>query len=132
MTDAPRGLGGVLASASFARAYTLAALGAVFGGTLIERLAGRVTYATILAGLCAFAIGMLVARRRGISLIRLVPTTLLAFLGWALVSAFWTTDVTQTLWSWVSAIARSTRPQTQTLKTRRNPKTRTAPRFTTT
>ena len=105
MTDAPRGLGGVLASASFARAFTLAALGAVFGSVLIERLAGRVTYATILAGLCAFAIGMLVARRREISLIRLVPTTLLAFLGWALVSTFWTTDVTHTLWSWVAAAA---------------------------
>ena len=35
---------------------------------------------------------MLVARRREISLIRLVPTTLVAFLGWALLSAFWSTD----------------------------------------
>jgi O-antigen ligase len=104
MTDAPpsRGLSGLLASAALARAFTVTVFGAVFGSVAIERMAGRVTYATILTGLCVIAIGMLIARRREISLMRLVPTTLILFAGWTLASVFWSTDEGRSFWSWVS------------------------------
>lgn len=92
----------MLASAPFARAYTLVVLGAVFSSYLVERIAGRVTYATIIAGLCVIGIGMLAARRREISLLRLAPTTLLAFLAWALASAFWSSDTAASLGGWVA------------------------------
>lgn len=94
-----------LASARFAHAYSLATLGAVFSSYLIEHTAGRVTYVTIIVGLCAIGIAVMVARRREISLVRLAPTTLLLFLGWAFASVFWSTDATRSLASWVSLAA---------------------------
>lgn len=102
---AQRWLQTLLASAAFARAYTLAVLGAVFGSFAIERMAGRVTYVTIIAGLCVVGVGVLVARRREISLVRLVPTTLVLFLGWALASVFWSSDAPTSFWSWVTTVA---------------------------
>ncbi len=98
----PSWLGALLASAAFARAYTLTVLAAVFASYLIERMVGRVTYATVIAGLCVLGLGVLVARRREISLVRLVPTTLVVFVGWALVSVFWSTDPPSSFWGWVS------------------------------
>lgn len=95
----------LLASAALARAYTLAVLGAVFASFAIERLAGRVTYVSIIAGLCVIGAGMLIARRQEISLVRLVPTTLVAFLGWALASVFWSSDAAISFWSWVTTSA---------------------------
>ncbi|MFH8250760.1 O-antigen ligase family protein [Microbacterium sp. B2969] len=107
MTGEPaaRGVTGILASAALARAFTLTVFGAVFGAFAIERIAGRVTYATIIAGLCVFAVGMLIARRREISLVRLVPTTLVLFVGWTFASVFWSTDATRSFWGWVSLAA---------------------------
>lgn len=97
-----RWLGTLLASPSFARAYTLAVLGAVFASYAIERIAGRVTYVTIIAGLAVIGAGVLAARRDEISLLRLGPTTLVVFLGWALASVFWSSDATTSFWSWLS------------------------------
>lgn len=99
---AHRGPAAILDSAAFARAYTLAAFGAVSSSVAIERIAGRVTYVTIIVGLCIISIGMLVTRRREVSLVRLIPTSLLAFAGWALVSTFWSTDTTTSLSSWLA------------------------------
>ena len=101
----PGWLGTLLASASFARAYTLTVLGAVFASFAIERLAGRITYISIIAGLCVIGAGVLVARRQEISLVRLVPTTLVVFVGWALLSVFWSSDSTISFWSWVTTAA---------------------------
>ena len=105
MTDAPRGgppgrwIGGMLASAALARAYTIAVLGAVFSAFVIERVAGRVTYISIIVGLCVIGIGILIARRREISLVRLVPTTVVLFVAWAFASVFWSQDASSSLWS---------------------------------
>src|SRR4051812_44716045 len=88
-----------------ARAFTLTVFGAVFGAVAIERIAGRVTYTTIVTGLCAIGIAMLAARRREIFLVRLVPTTLVLFVGWAFASVFWSTDATRSFWGWVSFAA---------------------------
>lgn len=95
----------LLASADLARAYTLAVLGAVFASFAIERIAGRVTYVSIIAGLCILGAAMLFARREEISLLRLVPTTLMLFLGWALASVFWSSDTATSFWSWVTTVA---------------------------
>lgn len=92
----------LLASAALARAYTIAVLGAVFSAFAIERIAGRVTYVSIIVGLCVIGIGMLLARRREISLVRLVPTTVVLFVAWALVSVFWSQDGTGSFSSWLS------------------------------
>ncbi|SIT88834.1 O-antigen ligase [Microbacterium sp. RU33B] len=100
-----RWLRDLLVSASLARAFTLAVLAAVFSSFAIERVAGRVTYATIIAALCLLAIAILVARRDEVSFVRLVPTTLVAFVGWAVVSVFWSTDPASTFWSGLSTAA---------------------------
>jgi exopolysaccharide production protein ExoQ len=107
VTDAPRGalpgrwIGGMLASAALARAYTITVLGAVFAAFVIERVAGRVTYISIIVGLCVIGVGILIARRREISLVRLVPTTVLLFVAWTFASVFWSQDASSSFWSWV-------------------------------
>ncbi len=108
MTDASPGVprwAAILASAAFARAYTVAVLGAVFSAFAVERIAGRVTYVSIIVGLCVIGGGMLIARRREISLVRLVPTTVVLFIAWALASVFWSQDATASFWSWLSTAA---------------------------
>lgn len=95
---------GVLASAALARAYTITVLGAVFSAFAIERLAGLVTYITIIVGLCLVGAGMLVARRREISLVRLVPTTVVLFVAWAFASIFWSKDTSSSVAGWVSMV----------------------------
>lgn len=108
MTDASSGAArwaAIVASAAFARAYTVAVLGAVFSAFAVERIAGRVTYVSIIVGLCVIGGGMLIARRREISLVRLVPTTVVLFVAWALASVFWSQDATASFWSWLSTAA---------------------------
>ncbi|MEV8369438.1 O-antigen ligase family protein [Microbacterium sp. NPDC064584] len=92
----------LLASADLARAFTIAVFGAVFSAFAIERIAGRVTYASIVVALCVLGLGMLISRRREISLVRLVPTTVLLFVAWALASVFWSQDTSGSFWGWVS------------------------------
>jgi O-antigen ligase len=101
----PGWLGTLLASASFARAFTLVVFATVFSSYAIERIAGRVTYISIVVGLCVFGIAVVVARRREISLLRLVPTTVVVFIGWAFVSVFWSGDAGASFLSWVSMAA---------------------------
>lgn len=107
MTDAPQPARwlGLLASAALARAYTIAVLGAVFSAFAIEKTAGLVTYGTVIVGLCVIGIGILFARRREISLVRLVPTTVVLFVAWAFASVFWSQDAPSSFWSWVTTAA---------------------------
>ncbi|KAA9085096.1 O-antigen ligase family protein [Microbacterium radiodurans] len=92
-----------LDSAAFAQAFAQTALAAVFAEHLVERTAGRVTYNAVIAGLCILGAAMLVVRRRELSLVRVAPTTLVLFLGWALASVAWTTDEGGTIAGWLSA-----------------------------
>lgn len=108
MTSTPRPpswLSSLVASASFARAYTLTVLGAVFASFAIERVAGHTTYVAIIVGLCVLGAGVLVARRRELSFVRLVPTTLVLLLAWMLASVFWSQDRAASFWSGVSTVA---------------------------
>ena len=95
----------LLGSAALARAYTLTVLGAVLSAFAVERIAGRVTYVSILTGLCVLGAAILLARRREISLVRLVPTSLVVFVGWAFASVFSSLDLSGSAWSWVSTAA---------------------------
>lgn len=103
-TGSPGWLPSLLASASFARAFTLVVFGTVFSGFALERIAGHVTYVTIMVGLCLIGAAVMVVRRREISLLRLVPTTVVVFIGWAFASIFWSTDSVTSFWAWVSML----------------------------
>jgi hypothetical protein len=94
----------LLGSASFARAYTLTVFGAVFSAFAVEQIAGHVTYVTIVASLCLIGIAVMVVRRREISFLRLVPTSVIVFVGWAFASVFWSSDSGKSFWSWVSLL----------------------------
>lgn len=92
----------LLGSAEMARAFTLAALTAVFGSFAIERMASMVTLAAVVTFLCVLGAAILWVRREELSPLRIAPSSLLAFLGWALVSLVWTTDRSDTVFGWLS------------------------------
>jgi len=96
-----RRLSDLLGSAEFARAYTVVALTAVFSSFTIEHAASHVTLATIIAVLCVLGAWVLWVRREELSLLRIAPSSLLAFLAWALVSIVWTTDKSSTAFGWM-------------------------------
>lgn len=101
MTSA-RPLVRLLGSVELARAFAIASLLAVFGSYAIQRMASAVTLATIIAVLCLLGAAILWVRRDELSLLRIAPSSLLAFLGWALVSLVWTTDRSDTLFGWMA------------------------------
>lgn len=92
----------LLGSAEMARAFTLAALTAVFGSFAIGRMTSAVTLATIITALCLLGAAILWVRREELSPLRIAPSSLLAFLAWALVSLVWTTDRSDTILGWLS------------------------------
>lgn len=94
-----------LDSAAMARAFTVTALGAVFLAPAVVRTAGIVAYSTIIAGLCLLGAAILVVRRREIEPLKLIPSTVVIFAGWLLVTVFWTSDAARTLAGWVSFVA---------------------------
>lgn len=96
-----RRLNDLLGSAEFARAYTVAVLTAVFSSFTIEAAASHVTLATIIAALCVLGAWVLWVRREELSLLRIAPSSLLAFLAWAAVSIVWTTDKSDTAFGWM-------------------------------
>ncbi len=90
-----------LDSAAFARAFTLAVFGTIALSFAIQRTAGVTTYATIVAGLCAVGVAILLRRRHELVLMRLVPSTLVLFLVWLLATAVWSTEPPRTLVGWL-------------------------------
>ncbi|CAH0148007.1 O-antigen ligase [Microbacterium sp. Bi128] len=94
----------VLASAELARAFTIASFAAVFGASAIRGLTGDVTYATVLTGLCALGVAMLIVRRREIEVLHLAPTTLVVFVVWAGASVLWSTDAARTTVGWAGLV----------------------------
>lgn len=97
-----RRLDDLLGSAEFARAFTIAVLGTVFSAFAIERLTSQVTLATVIAVLCLVGAVVLWVRREELSLLRIAPSSVLAFLAWALVSLIWTTDKSDTAFGWMA------------------------------
>jgi exopolysaccharide production protein ExoQ len=98
------GLAALLGSVEMARAFTLTALLAVFGSFVIARMTSTVTLATIVFALCAVGVAILMVRREELSLLRLAPSSLLAFLALALISVIWTTDRSDTVFGWLSLL----------------------------
>lgn len=92
----------LLGSVELARAFTLAVLTTVFGSYAIRQMTSAVTLATIIAALCLLGAAILWVRREELSLLRIAPSSLLAFLAWALVSVVWSTDKSDTLFGWMS------------------------------
>ncbi|MFS0852493.1 O-antigen ligase family protein [Microbacterium sp. 179-I 3D4 NHS] len=99
---ATHGISRLLGSVEMARAFTLASLGAVFASFAIERMTSQVTMATIIAVLCLIGAAILWVRREELSALRIAPSSLFAFLGWALLSLLWTSDRTETAFGWLS------------------------------
>lgn len=102
MTAARREFARLLNSVEAARAFTLTALATIFGSFAIERMTSTVTLATIIAVLCLLGAAILFVRRAELSPLRIAPSSLIAFLAWALLSVFWTTDRSDTLFGWMS------------------------------
>ncbi|KEP74988.1 lipid A core--O-antigen ligase, partial [Microbacterium sp. SUBG005] len=90
----------LLSSAALARAFTLTVFATVFGGFAVTAVAGAVTLATIVAGLCVLGGAILVARRDEIELVRLAPTTLVLLVAWAATSVFWSGAPSAALAGW--------------------------------
>lgn len=97
-----RRLARLFGSAEFARAFTIAVLAAVFGSFTIESMTSQVTLSTVIASLCVLGAAILWVRREELSLLRIAPSSLLAFLAWALVSVAWTTDRSDSILAWCS------------------------------
>lgn len=92
----------LLGSVEMARAFTLAALTAVFGSFAIEQMTSSVTLAAVITALCLLGGAILWVRREELSPLRIAPSSLFAFLCWALVSLVWTTDRSDTVFGWLS------------------------------
>jgi O-antigen ligase len=92
----------LLGSVEMARAFTLTALTAVFGSFAIQRMTSAVTLAAVITALCFLGGAILWVRRDELSPLRIAPSSLFAFLGWALVSLVWTTDRSDTVFGWLS------------------------------
>ncbi|MGL3149856.1 O-antigen ligase family protein [Microbacterium sp. A82] len=101
MTTSEARLSRLLGSVEMARAYTIAALSATFGSFLIERMTSMTTLATITLLLGVLGAAILFVRREELSLLRLAPSSLLAFLALGLISVFWSTDRSDTLVGWL-------------------------------
>lgn len=99
-----RWLPALLHSAGMARAFTLAAFGAVLSTNAIQSLAGTVTYVSVVVGLCVVGLGMLLARRQEIRFLHLVPISLLGFVGWCAISAFWSDSPPDTVIGTISQL----------------------------
>lgn len=95
----------LIASADFARAFTVIVLASIAGGHAIESIAGLPTLITIIAAESALAVAVLFVRRDELSALRLIPFTLVAFLMWTLASIFWSTDPLESFARWLSLAA---------------------------
>lgn len=104
--SAPRGLlrdvVELLGSTSLASAYALTTIGALFSTHVLVRLTGTAGYSAIIVGLCALGVGILVVRRRELTLLRLAPTTLLIFMAWLLITASWSRSPVSSLLGWLA------------------------------
>lgn len=114
MTSAPgrgerpagfRALWRLLESADFARAFAVTVLATLVGTHLIVATAGVTTLRAVVFGLCVIAVAVLVVRRQEISLVGLVPTTLVLLVVWAFASVFWSTNPGGSFRRWLAMLA---------------------------
>ncbi len=109
MTTAPggsfRSFVALVDSAAFASAYALTTIGALFSSHLLTRLMGAAGYGAVIVGLCVVGVGLLIVRRREIRLVQLMPTTLVVFMAWLLMTAFWARDPAESVAGWLQLAA---------------------------
>lgn len=105
MTTPRQRLVGLIGSADLARAYTLTALGLMFGAHAVESFTSPLALTTMVSTLAAIGVLILVVRRRELSWLRFAPTSLYVFLLVIVASLAWTTDRTATLSDAASVIA---------------------------
>jgi O-antigen ligase len=91
----------LLGSAPFASAYALTTIGALFSAHLLTSVIGTPGYTAVVAGLSVIGVAVLIVRRREIRLVQLMPTTLLVFLAWLLLTVFWSFAPGQTILGWI-------------------------------
>jgi hypothetical protein len=94
----------LLGSAPFASAYALTTIGALFSAHLLTSIIGEAGYTSVVVGLNVIGIAVLIVRRREIRLVQLMPTTLLVFLGWLLLTVFWSFAPGQTILGWIQLV----------------------------
>lgn len=90
-TVLPPAVAQLLGSARFAAALTLCILGTAFSTHLLRATMGWAGLLAILIALVALATLSLLSRRESIDWYGLPPITILVFLGWAILSVFWST-----------------------------------------
>lgn len=91
----------VLRSSEFAAAYTSATIGALFATHALRQLMGDAGLGAVTTTLCVIGAGMLVARRRELRVVEIMPTTLGLLLVWLLASFFWGPSASQTFAGWL-------------------------------
>lgn len=87
----PPAVARLFGSARFASALTLCILGTAFSTHLLRATMGWAGLLAILIALVVLAAASLMARRQAIDWYGLPPITILVFLGWAVISVFWST-----------------------------------------
>ncbi|WP_394279471.1 O-antigen ligase family protein [Microbacterium sp.] len=91
----------LLRSSPFAAAFATTAIGALFGTHAIRQLTGDAGYGAVITGLCLIGAAMLVARRREVRAIEVMPVTLVALLAWLLISVFWSRSAPAAFEGWL-------------------------------
>lgn len=87
----PPAVARLFGSARFASALTLCILGTAFSTHLLRATMGWPGLLAILIALVVLASASLMARRQAIDWYGLPPITILVFLGWTVISVFWST-----------------------------------------
>lgn len=90
-----------LQSSDLAAAFATATIGALFATHAIRQLTGDAGLGAITTALCVIGAGMLVARRRELRLVEIMPTTLALLLVWLLASLLWGPSASETLAGWL-------------------------------
>jgi exopolysaccharide production protein ExoQ len=95
----------LLASSTMASSYALATIGTLFGSHVLVSLMGEPGYSAIIVGLCVIGVAMMIARRGEITLVRLMPTTLVVLMAWLLLTAAWSNAPGLSIAGWLALAA---------------------------
>ncbi|MFT4221266.1 MAG: O-antigen ligase family protein [Microbacterium sp.] len=95
----------LLGSSAMAASYALATIGALFGSHVLVSVMGQPGYSAVVVGLCVVGVAILVARRHELTLVRLVPSTLVLLMAWLLLTTAWATSPSLSIAGWLALAA---------------------------